>query len=379
MATIHTSLSTDLAHDIAARLRTASLAASPALLGFDGFIDTILHAVDSRQSASEYTRIRTLQAYGERIAAAAGKSTNIEVVPQDVKLGGNGPIMANAMAALGTTVTYCGMTGYPGVHDIFRELAARARVLSVADPALTDAYEFDDGKLIVGKHATVADISYESIKTRIGESTWRNAWQEARFVGMVNWTMLPHLTELWEKIQEDFPGNTAGEERKTLFFDLADPEKRTEDDIQRALHTIARFQTQHDVILGLNEKEAIHVAIALGVPVQIRSGAADESMIADLAVNIRKSLGISICMVHPTRFCGAASADEVAVVQGPWTPKPKISTGAGDHLNAGFCVGYLLGYGLEGALQTGVGTSSYYVRNAISPSTSQLAEFLNSL
>ena len=168
-------------------------------------------------------------------------------------------------------------------------------------------------------------------------------------------------------------------ERKILFFDLADPEKRTDEDILDALHTIARFAESHDVIMGLNEKEAIHVAIALGVPVQIKSEKADEQMIADLAFNIREKLDLHICMVHPTQFAGAASANEVAVVQGPWTPRPKISTGAGDHLNAGFCVGHLLGGTLEEALQIGVGTSGFYVRNAISPSRTQLAEFLNTL
>jgi len=350
------------------------------LIGFDGFIDTILHAVDTRQSASEYSRIRTLKDFGERIVAAAGKSTNVEVVPQDVKLGGNGPIMANAMAALGADVTYLGMTGWPDVHDVFRELASRARLLSVADPALTDAYEFDDGKLIVGKHATVADISYENIRRRLGESAFRQAWTNARFVGMVNWTMLPHMTELWQKMQDEFTASPADNNvRKTLFFDLADPEKRTTEDLLDALRTISRFAGEHEVILGVNEKEAIHVAIALGVPIHIKSEKADEKMILDLAQNIREKLGIAICLVHPTQFAGAASQSGTALVHGPWTPQPKISTGAGDHFNAGFCAGHLIGASLEEALQIGVATSGFYVRNALSPGRAQLAEFLRSL
>src|SRR5450432_302213 len=98
MAHIHTTLSPELAHGTA-RLLSAKPPQAPVLIGFDGFIDTILHVVDTRQSANEYTRIDTLKAFGERIVAAAGKSTNVEVVVQAVKLGGNGPIMANAMAA----------------------------------------------------------------------------------------------------------------------------------------------------------------------------------------------------------------------------------------------------------------------------------------
>ena len=72
---------------------------------------------------------------------------------------------------------------------------------------------------------------------------------------MVNWTMLPYMTPLWKQMLE-FPATS---ERKTLFFDLADPEKRSPADILDALQTLARFQQNHDVILGLNEKEAIQV------------------------------------------------------------------------------------------------------------------------
>ncbi len=120
----------------AARLQEAgaTLEQTPSLLGFDGFIDTIYHVVDTRQSATEYTRLRTLAEYGGRIAAAAGKSTNVEIVPQNVKLGGNGPIMANALCALDVPVTYCGMTGYPAVNEVFRELADRARLCQLPTP-----------------------------------------------------------------------------------------------------------------------------------------------------------------------------------------------------------------------------------------------------
>jgi sugar/nucleoside kinase (ribokinase family) len=59
--------------------------------------------------------------------------------------------------------------------------------------------------------------------------------------------------------------------------------------------------------------------------------------------------------------------------------EPKISTGAGDHFNAGFCLGRVLGLSLEESLCTGVGTSGYYVRTAISPTAAQLAEFIANL
>lgn len=68
-----------------------------AFVGLDGFVDEILHVVDKRHSAAAYDRMPTIAKLAERLAAAAGKSTNIEFVPQLTKLGGNGPIMANAL------------------------------------------------------------------------------------------------------------------------------------------------------------------------------------------------------------------------------------------------------------------------------------------
>ena len=71
----------------------------------------------------------------------------------------------------------------------------------------------------------------------------------------------------------------------------------------------------------------------------------------------------SIPPVSPPR----ADATGATHVVGPFTPKPKITTGAGDHFNAGFCIGRLLDLGLAASLQIGVATSGYYVRHAKSP------------
>jgi sugar/nucleoside kinase (ribokinase family) len=355
---------------------------TPALIGFDGFIDTILHVVDKRHSATEYTCVETIEAFGKRILEAAGQSTNIELVIQAVKLGGNGPIMANAMAALGVPVTYCGMTGYPRTQPIFEELAARARMLPLCDAALTDAYEFEDGKLIVGKHENVGQVSWENLQERVGDLAWRTAWQSAGFAGMVNWTMLPHLTALWKEMQARLETEPAPA-RKVLFFDLADPEKRTPEDLEEALWTLAGFQKWHDVVLGLNEREAQQVVETLGLPGADegleRNTSAHHQEICGFAQSVREKLGISACAVHPTAFASAADAKACAVVSGPFIAKPKITTGAGDHFNAGFCAGYLCGGDLEQALQCGVATSGYYVRHAQSPTREQLAAFLREL
>src|ERR1044071_6312886 len=91
-----------------------------AFIGLDGFVDEIVHAVDKRENAQEFTRLPTIASFAQRIAGAAGKSTNIEMVNQRTKLGGNGPIMGNALATLGLKVTYVGSLGYPNLHPVFK-------------------------------------------------------------------------------------------------------------------------------------------------------------------------------------------------------------------------------------------------------------------
>jgi len=72
----------------------------------------------------------------------------------------------------------------------------------------------------------------------------------------------------------------------------------------------------------------------------------------------------------------AVSNGTVSAVKGLFTAKPKITTGAGDHFNAGFCLGKLLGMDNPMALLVGVTNSGHYVRTAESPGVEQLAATL---
>src|SRR5919199_666690 len=98
----------------------------PVLIGFDGFVDSIITVVDKRYDAVHFDPVETIEQFGKKVLAAAGQSSNYELVVKLEKLGGNGPIMANAMATLGLPVTYVGCLGYPALHPVFEGLASRA-------------------------------------------------------------------------------------------------------------------------------------------------------------------------------------------------------------------------------------------------------------
>ena len=156
-----------------------------AFVGLDGFVDEILHVVDKRYDADRFDRVPTIAAYAERLAAAAGRSTNVELVNVMTKLGGNGPIMANALASFGLRVSYLGALGYPAIHPVFESFTRRAEVASVCGAGLTDALEFEDGKIMVGKHYTLKEVNWANICSRYGKDRFALKFASADLVGFV--------------------------------------------------------------------------------------------------------------------------------------------------------------------------------------------------
>src|SRR2546426_3300232 len=342
-----------------------------AFVGLDGFVDEIVNVVDTRESAESYRRMPSIARLAERIADAAGKSTNIELVNQLVKLGGNGPIMANALASFGMKVTYLGALGYPNRHPVFDDFAKLAEVFSIAQSGQTDALEFEDGKVMMSRTVQLNEITWANIQARFGRDKFASKIASSDLIAFVNWTMIPYMSDLWEALQKELCPAIRGPRRK-MFFDLCDPVKRLPKDIIRALKLIGDFQAHFDVILGLNEKEAYEIGEVVGFDTRAHT----REQLADLALEVQRHLNVSTLVVHPVKYALAVSDGKASTVDGPFVAKPRITTGAGDHFNAGFCLGKLLGFDNALSVLTGVTTSGYYVRTAISPSIAQLVELL---
>jgi len=340
-------------------------------VGLDAFVDEIIRVVDHRESVSQYRAMERIQQIGTRIIEASGQSTNLELVVDRIKLGGNGPIMANALAALGTDVTCIGPLGDNGIHPAFAEIAERANLVSLGPPAHTDALEFDDGKLMLGKLEPLAVIDWEHLQKTIGDEGIGKYFSSPSLLALVNWTMIPAMSAIWSELLALY--EAGGKAPGMLFFDLADPEKHSDKAVAAACELLSRFQKFGPTILGLNEKEAYRVGRSLGYD----GGAYSREDLHNVTAYISNTLPIETVVVHPRAYAVTASRGKVTGdVDGPFTEVPKISTGAGDHFNAGFCLGKLLSLPDDQALTVATGTSGYYVRNAESPSLAQLTEFL---
>jgi sugar/nucleoside kinase (ribokinase family) len=181
------------------------------------------------------------------------------------------------------------------------------------------------------------------------------------------------MSDIWAHLAADIFPQTVG--RRRMYVDLADPEKRTAEDIAGALDLLRSFAAWVDVTLGLNLKEAREIAHVLGIGHQCEAADGLES----LAAAIRSHVGLACVVIHPRGGASAATGAETASFAGPFVAHPKISTGAGDHFNAGFALGQLLSLSLAECLCAGVATSGYYVRTAHSPTLAELADFIAAL
>ncbi len=361
---------------LAEKLKTKHPEALNIVVGFDGFVDEIIHAVDKRLDPLSFQRIETIESLAKRIERASGLSTNIELVPIVKKIGGNGPIMCNALAKHNGSLTYIGALGTPNIDEVFHAMPKNVTLHSFANSGHTDALEFDDGKLMLGKMVSLNDVTYENLITTYGKEKLVSLLSKTDLFASVNWSMLPLMTDLWKKLLSDILPLLPNKEKKPVFFvDLADPEKREDEEIIEALDLLKEFKTHFYVVLGLNKKEAYDTANVLDL-FDDQSLEHMQVSLEDLNQALYEYLLIDAVVIHPVdRSCTVI--DHLFYEEaGPYVKKPKLTTGAGDNFNAGFVLGLMLGLSPDEALLVGMSTSGFYVRNAYSPSFEELKEFL---
>ena len=335
-------------------------------MGFDGFVDAIIHLVDKRHTVDSFDRIPTIKDYGQRIIDAAGLSCNIEMVVTQTKLGGNGPIMGNALVAQGYPTHYIGAIGNNRIHPVFQDFAEQCEsVISLTAPANSDALEFDDGKIIMGKMTTLEAVNWSNIKEQLPEPKRLELLKSVAMIACTNWTMLPQMNSVLLGLNEDL---AKFDERPYIFVDLADPKKRSESDIAEVLSILGKVQKNAEVVLGLNESESAQIEnVLLGDNV-------DD--LRERATRIREKLNLHLVVIHPTKSAACASAEGAWFLEGPFTTKPKLTTGAGDNFNAGFCNGLLSGCSPEESLAVGVCSSGFYVRQCRSGNRKEIKDFM---
>jgi hypothetical protein len=364
-----------------------------AIVGFDGYIDKIQKVIQHK-NGSKSMYFNTINDIANHVTTLAGVGGHIEMRNLEFKIGGNAPIMANSLGALGIKNTCIGTMGYPDLSNVFEEMHPNCQVVSIAEPAQTNVMEFDDGKLSFSEVSTFEQLTWTYIAAVAGMENLTKWVYESQLISFVNWSELNHCTDIWEGILEDIvvklnpsPDEKeigryyevnkkiaheegGGMRHKNFFFDLSDLSKRSKEEILTTLSVINRYKPYGKVTLGLNENEARKVYKALDGE---NENTTDLQTVARYIFN---KITIHQVLIHPTDRSIVATQKQIFEVKGRLIPEPRIFTGGGDNLNAGFCLGLVLDLPVEQTMLLGMANSGAFITNGASPILSELVEYL---
>ena len=149
-----------------------------------------------------------------------------------------------------------------------------------------------------------------------------------------------------------------------IFFDLADPQKRRREELLEFLKIITRCNQYGRVVLGLNVREAEQVLRTLNVDIALSES---KDVMLNACSIIREALKLDVVFVHGIKMSVAADKNDRCFVTGYYVECPKLSTGAGDHYNAGFLAAYIAGRCLEDVVRFASATAAAYVSTGKSP------------
>ena len=337
--------------------------------GFDGFTDAIVRIIRKKQTGKPTAFFKTIKQFGEYIIKKQSASFSLEVEEKSVKLGGNMPIMANTMGTLGVSVNCIGAFGHPQPHPVFRAMSTNCHIYSFADPGMATAFEFNDGKMFLAHMGALNTTGWEAIKQTIGPNKLLDLFRHSQMVCLLNWSEIDASTGIWHGLIKDILPTDNNSHKQSIFVDLSDCSKRSDDSLSEALKLLKQFGAYGNVILSLNKNEA-------GIISKLLTGKKNEEFPAKQGIKIFDSLQLHTLLIHSAKETWAFRHDTQFALQTFYTASPKISTGAGDNFNAGFCTAHLLEFDLPSALLFANAVAGAYVRKGSPPTPEDIISFL---
>ena len=171
-------------------------------VGFDGFIDIVVRPVRVLgKGGPEF--FTTIEQFGQYIAGKASLSCSIDLDKIGERPGGNMPNYVKALAALGIETDCIGTVGYPERNSLFDDLAVSGRVRGIANPGVSNALEFRDGKVFLACNGDVDQVNYRLLEERIGRDGLIQWLIGADCLSLLNWSEMKQSTSIWQGLLDN--------------------------------------------------------------------------------------------------------------------------------------------------------------------------------
>lgn len=325
------------------------------LVGFDGFVDSILKPIKVKNQ-TYYQPFKTIEEFSDYLKEKKGKSCSIEMELQDEKIGGNMPIVSNALGCLGCSPICIGAFGLPNIHHVFKNISDKCKLISVSNPGYCNALEFEDGKLMLAVNTDIDDLDYTKIVMHIGEETLVQYFDECDAVALLNWGEVIKSNSIWENILHRIVPKCSFDKRKIMFIDFSDFSKRSNDDIYKMLEILNEFSKFFDITVSLNENELDLFWKFIGFSDYNNS-------LEEKALILKKKIPCKNFVIHLLEKACYFEDGVFCEIEKEVVKNPKVITGGGDNFNAGLLFGLLSEMSLKDAVNFGNKLSCLYVKN----------------
>ena len=307
------------------------------LVGFDGYIDRLVRLRKNQNTPPDY--FKSVGEFSGFISNYANQSADINVKKISDRIGGNGPILAGALAGKGVPLTCAGAFGYPELERVYEPLNDICDLISVEETGFTFILEFDDGKIMFSGADSFYNITWERLEKVIGARGLFDLLDACDMLCFANWSGLFESNDLLEGIVRT--ARRLSDKPRSLFFDIADPSPKTPEQFREFFRLLGEARGSFEVILGLNPKEAL---IVYNHFFDAREAAYSDR----LAEKILGEMPIDELVVHAMDYAIAGGGDgSLRRSPNDFVENPAVVTGGGDNFNSGYCLGKLLGMNPE--------------------------------
>lgn len=338
------------------------------LLGFDGFVDKILKPIKSKTRENSIP-FETMLEFSDYVKTKAGKSCSIDLEMVQEKLGGNMPIIANALSNLGCDTTCIGAMGVPEIHPAFRKMNEKCHLISVSHPGYCEALEFEDGKLMLATNFDIDALNYDKILKAVGETNLIQYFTECDAYAFLNWGELICSNDILANLMKNILPKCNFMSRKIMFIDFSDFSKRKDSEVSEMVKLLNQYAEYFNITISVNQNELDLLIEKLHIK---KTEHTSDDEILELYEKFRCE-NFVIHLLENTKY---VENNSVKTIEKEVIKDPKIITGGGDNFNAGLLFGLLLGHNIEEAIVIAGAVSCLYVREAENVSLDQLKNYL---
>ncbi|EMA21337.1 hypothetical protein [Haloarcula amylolytica] len=338
------------------------------VFGFDGYLDRVREVVADRIDPESHERLATLEGFGDRIdrSVAADSSLSFEWLQQGSRTGGHTSHLARAFGGWSFDPVMVGMYGDP-VHDAFKGEFGEYDLHSLGEPGVTDAVEFDDGKLMLTEIGDTMSLDWAELDAAFGHDRLAGKLDGASLLGTGYWSETPDLPTIFDGLR-DLWGDI-DDPPETVLVDPGDVRKLDGDRLRAGREAIGRLDEVTDVVVTSNRAET-------GVLANAYAGEAERSFTED-AEAVFAALEPTWFVGHGVERSVVVSPDGTESVAVPAVSNPELTTSSGDHFNAGLGLALIAGLPPAAAVVVGNAVAGYFVRTADQPSLTDVRAFVD--